>query len=526
MVSQKFAGESSEVGAPFLRIKEVPAAAGVGIVALSAQIDHPDGETFGREVSGERTKIRRGAAQAMNAEDVRLAFSAGCLPDQPGEGRVIMPAPGKLPRSAGEVLVGDGGNHMGDFLRCCGGGQATKRGRLEPEGAARAARLRENHAAICRHLLRSFSACSGCQGRCTLGLMRPVNLAEFEDLARGKLTREAYEYYAGAANDGITLRANREAYERIALHYPVFRDVTVRDSATSVLGEKISFPVMVAPTAFHRLACEQGECATARAAARAGTVMVISTLATTLLEEVTAAADGPTWFQLYIYKDRGATLELVRRAEAAGCRALVLTVDTAVWGRREADVRNNLTPPKGLSVVNLAAQAKQAFPEGVSGSGLAAYTAEMLDASLTWQDLAWLLTQTKLPVLLKGVVRADDAARAVEYGAAGVVVSNHGGRQLDSAPATIEALPRVVEAVAGRVPVLVDGGVRRGTDVVKALALGARAVLIGRPVLWGLAVAGEDGAYRVLELLKAEFDLAMALCGARTVGEVERGLIG
>lgn len=457
---------------------------------------------------------------------MQFACRVGRLPDQPGERHAVMPAPPKLPCSAGDLLVGECGNHVGDFLRCCGGGQATKRERLEPEGVARAARLLENHAANCRHLPPGFSACSGCQGRCTLETVSLVNLAEYEEAARGRLPREVYEYYAGAANDGITLRANREAYERVALHYPVLRDVKARDTATAVLGEKISFPVMVAPTAFHRLACDQGECATARAAARAGTVMVISTLATTLLDEVTAAADGRTWFQLYIYKDRGATLELIRRAEAAGCRALVLTVDTAVWGRREADVRNNFTLPEGLSVVNLAAQAKQAFPKGVSGSGLAAYTVEMLDASLTWQDFSWLLTQTKLPVLLKGVVRADDAARAVELGAAGVIVSNHGGRQLDSAPATIDVLPRVVEAVAGRAPVLVDGGVRRGTDVVKALALGAKAVLVGRPVLWGLAVAGEDGAYRVLELLKAEFDLAMALCGARTVGEVERGLIG
>jgi 4-hydroxymandelate oxidase len=188
-------------------------------------------------------------------------------------------------------------------------------------------------------------------------------------------------------------------------------------------------------------------------------------------------------------------------------------------------VRNNFALPDGLTVANLAAHAKQNFPHGLAGSGLAAYAAAMLDASLTWKDLEWLRGQTKLPVVLKGVVHPDDARAAVEHGAAAVIVSNHGGRQLDSSLATIEALPRVVEAVGGEVPVLVDGGVRRGTDVVKALALGARAVLIGRPILWGLAVDGEDGAYRVLELLKAEFDLAMALCGARTVGEIERGLV-
>jgi 4-hydroxymandelate oxidase len=335
--------------------------------------------------------------------------------------------------------------------------------------------------------------------------MDPVNLAEYEEVARGKLAREAYDYYAGGANDGITLRANVEAYGKLPLYHRVLRNVAARDTSVEVLGERISFPVMVAPTAFHRLACADGECATARAAARAGTIMVMSTLSNTVIEEVTAAADGPTWFQLYIYKDRAATLDLVRRAEAAGCRALVLTVDTAVWGRREADVRNNFALPDGLTVANLAAHAKQSFPHGLAGSGLAAYAAAMLDASLTWKDLEWLREQTKLPVVLKGVVHPDDARAAVEHGAA--------------------AVPRVVEAVAGEVPVLVDGGVRRGTDVVKALALGARAVLIGRPILWGLAVDGEDGAYRVLELLKAEFDLAMALCGARTVGEIERGLV-
>jgi len=356
--------------------------------------------------------------------------------------------------------------------------------------------------------------------------VEPVNLAEYEEVARAKLRREAYDYYAGGANDEVTLRANREAYGKLSLYHRVLRDVAARDTSVEVLGERISFPVMVAPTAFQRMACDEGECATARAAARAGTIMVMSTLATTVVEEVAAAAAGPKWFQLYIYKDRAATLDLVRRAEAAGCRALVLTVDTAVWGRREADVRNNFALPDGLTVANLAAHAKENFPEGLGGSGLAAYAAAMLDASVTWKDLEWLRGQTKLPVVLKGVVHPDDARAAVEHGAAGVIVSNHGGRQLDSSPATIEALPGVVEAVGGRVPVLVDGGVRRGTDVVKALALGATAVLVGRPILWGLAVDGEEGAYRVLELLKAEFDLAMALCGARTVAGIERGLVG
>ena len=356
--------------------------------------------------------------------------------------------------------------------------------------------------------------------------MDPVNLGEFEGAARGTLAREAYDYYAGGANDEITLRRNREAYGEIALHYPVLRDVSARDTSTTILGEKISFPVMVAPTAFHRMACAEGECATARAAGRAGTIMVVSTLSTTTIEDIGAAATGPLWFQLYVYKDRGATSDIIRRAEAAGCRALVLTVDAQVWGRREADVRNNFKLPDGLTVANLAEHAKEMFPAGIPGSGLAAYVAQMLDPSLSWRDLAWLREQTKLPILLKGIVRADDAKLAVEHGAAGVIVSNHGGRQLDTAPATIEALPRVVDAVAGKIPVLVDGGIRRGTDVVKAIALGAQAALIGRPLLWGLATDGENGAFRVLEMLKAEFDLAMALCGARTVREIDSSLLG
>jgi len=356
--------------------------------------------------------------------------------------------------------------------------------------------------------------------------MSPVNLAEFEELARGKLAREAYDYYAGGANDEITLRRNREAYGEIALHYPVLRGVSSRDTSTTVLGEKISFPVMVAPTAFHRMACAEGECAAARATGRAGSIMVVSTLSTTTIEDIAEAATGPLWFQLYVYKHRGATTDLIRRAESAGCRALVLTVDAQVWGRREADVRNNFKLPDGLTVANLADHAREVFPAGVPGSGLAAYAAEMLDPALSWRDLAWLRGQTKLPILLKGIVRADDAKLAVEHGADGVIVSNHGGRQLDTAPATIEVLPRVVDAVAGKIPVLVDGGIRRGTDVVKAIALGAQAALIGRPILWGLAADGESGAFRVLEMLRSEFDLAMAFCGAKSVAGLDRSILG
>lgn len=357
-------------------------------------------------------------------------------------------------------------------------------------------------------------------------MKNPLNLFEFEELARAKLGVAAFEYYAGGANDGVTLHENRRAYDRLRLFHRVMRDVSRRDTTTTIFGQRIAFPALVAPTAFHKMACPAGECATARAAGRAGTIMVVSTLSNSRVEEVAAAATGPIWFQLYIYKDRGATLDLVRRAEAAGCKALVLTVDAQVWGRREADVRNRFSLPADLTVANLQDYAKGTFPDGVSGSGLAAYVSRMLDESITWMDLEWLRERTGLPVLVKGIVRGDDAELAIQHGAAGIVVSNHGGRQLDTSPATIDALSGVVNVVQGRVPVFVDGGVRRGTDIVKALALGAVAVMVGRPVLWGLSTNGEEGAFSVLEMLGKEFDLAMALCGANTVGEIQKNLLG
>jgi 4-hydroxymandelate oxidase len=231
------------------------------------------------------------------------------------------------------------------------------------------------------------------------------------------------------------------------------------------------------------------------------------------------------WFQLYVYRDRGATDALVRRVEAAGCRALVLTVDTPLLGRRERDVRNRFALPPDLGIENLHAAGYARMPPAGGDSGLAAYAAELLDPALTWDAIAWLRSITALPVLVKGVVRADDAVRAIERGAAGVVVSNHGGRQLDAAPATIEVLPRIADAVAGRGEVLLDGGVRRGTDVLKAIALGARAVLVGRPVLWGLAAAGREGVAAALATLRRELDLAMALCGCPDVASVTRDLV-
>ncbi|MCA9637921.1 MAG: alpha-hydroxy-acid oxidizing protein, partial [Myxococcales bacterium] len=332
-------------------------------------------------------------------------------------------------------------------------------------------------------------------------------------------------YYQSGARDELTLRANRAAYERVALHYRVLVDVSRRNTRTTVLGTPVALPVLVAPTAFHRLAHPEGELATARAAGQAGTIMILSTLSTTDMEAVVAAATGPVWFQLYVYRDRGATEALVRRVEAAGCRALVLTVDAPLLGKREADVRNGFRVPPGLTIENIQAEGAGAMPAAAGGSGLAAYFADLLDPALTWETVEWLRSITALPVLIKGVVRADDAARAAERGVAGIVVSNHGGRQLDTSPATIDVLGPIADAVDGRAELLLDGGVRRGTDVIKALALGAKAALIGRPVLWGLGAGGEAGVAEVLGLLRREIDLAMALCGCPEVAAVTRDLV-
>jgi 4-hydroxymandelate oxidase len=355
----------------------------------------------------------------------------------------------------------------------------------------------------------------------------PVDLSEVEELARAALAPMAWDYYASGADDEITLARNRAAWDRYELHYRVLAGTARRELATRVIGAPVSLPVLVAPTAFHRLAHADGELATVRAAGAAGTVFVLSTLSNTRVEDVVAAASGPVWFQLYVYRDRGATEALVRRVEAAGCSALVLTVDTPLLGRRRRDVRNRFNLPDGLRIENQygGGSGLDRLPTGVSDSGLAAYFAQVIDPGLTWRDVEWLRGVTRLPLLLKGVVRPDDARRAVQAGAAGLIVSNHGGRQLDGAPATVDVLAPICDAVGEGLEVLVDGGIRRGTDVVKAIALGARAVFVGRPVLWGLAVGGQAGVAAVLAVLRRELDLAMALCGCDAIASVDRGLI-
>jgi 4-hydroxymandelate oxidase len=356
--------------------------------------------------------------------------------------------------------------------------------------------------------------------------MMPLNLHEYEAAARERLTPTAYDYFAGGAGDEVTLRANRASFDRLALRPRVLVDVSRRSMKCDVLGADAAMPILVAPMAFQRLAHADGELAVARAAGAAHTVMVLSSLATTPMEEVVVAArPSRVWFQLYVFKDRGATRALVRRAELAGCTALVVTVDAPFLGRRERDVRNRFSLPDGVHISNLAGFGKDELPREAEGSGLAAYFEKQLDVAFTWKDLAWLRETTRLPVVVKGVLRADDARDAVAAGCQGIVVSNHGGRQLDGAVAAIDALPEVVAAVGGKVQVYLDGGIRRGTDVLKALALGANATLLGRPVLWGLAADGEDGAKRAIDLLAAELDLAMALCGCRSLAEIRRDLV-
>jgi 4-hydroxymandelate oxidase len=341
-----------------------------------------------------------------------------------------------------------------------------------------------------------------------------LSLADYERDAAGILSPMVHGYYAGGAEDEDTLRENRDAFARLRLLPRALRGVGSRTTQTMVLGTPVEAPVLVAPMAFQRLAHPEGEVATARGAGGAGTVMITSTLATTPLEEVAAAASHPLWFQLYVYSDRDVTRRLVARARDAGYKALVLTVDTPVLGSREREARTGFRMPTGLSIRNLEGAGHDGMPGEDGESGLARYAHRLLDPDLSWEDVAWLREISGMPVVVKGVVHPDDARCAVEAGAAAIVVSNHGGRQMDGAAATIEALPGVMDAVRGEaIEVYLDGGVRRGVDVLRALALGAHAVLLGRPVLWGLALEGSEGVRRVLEILTGEFDRALALAG-------------
>ena len=341
-------------------------------------------------------------------------------------------------------------------------------------------------------------------------MTEPLNVWDFERLAAERLDEGARGYYAGGAGDELTLQDNVEAFRRRRLRPRMLVDVEACTTATTVLGQDVSMPLLVAPVAFQRVAHPDGEVAMARAAKAAGTIMCLSTLATATPAEV-AATGAPLWFQLYVFRDEGVTRELIAQARDGGFRALVLTIDAPVRGNRERDVRSAFTIPDDIRIAPLGRGGitpKQVFDD--------------ISASLTWHDLERICSESGLPLLVKGVLTAEDAELACRHGASGIVVSNHGGRQLDGVPATLDVLEEVVEAVDGRVEVLVDGGVRRGTDVIKALALGAQAVLAGRAVLWGLAADGEAGARRVLELLQAEILGALQLVGCTSPSAVTR----
>jgi 4-hydroxymandelate oxidase len=348
--------------------------------------------------------------------------------------------------------------------------------------------------------------------------MKWSTLQEFEDEARRRLPRAYYDYFTGGAQDEVTLRANREAFQGIMLRPRVLRGGFQGSLETKLLDVTLDMPILIAPTAFHRLAHPDGECATARAAQDAKLLMIISMASTTTVEEITAFAAADTvvsrfWFQLYIQPDRGFTADLVKRAEAARCGGLVVTVDSPVFGRHERDLRNRfLDLPEGLCCAQMR----------TSDNTLRRIE---FKPDLDWRDIDWLRSITGLPLILKGIAHPDDARLAVEHGVRALIVSNHGGRQLDTMAPSIALLPGVARAVQGDVPIILDGGIRRGTDVLKALALGADAVGVGRPVLWGLAAAGQEGVSAVLQLLRAELLEALMLCGCNSLRALDEGLL-
>jgi 4-hydroxymandelate oxidase len=338
-----------------------------------------------------------------------------------------------------------------------------------------------------------------------------VCVADYEALARSVLSRASWEYFSSGSADEVTLRWNREALLRMPLNPSILVDVTAVDTRINLLGQEMAHPILLAPTSTHQFAHPEGEMATVRGAGAAGATMVVSTVATHSVEEIAEAATQPLWFQLYVEDDRSRTKALIERAENAGCRALCITVDLPfVYARtREAHILAK-APQFYFPNLDITAGPGSAGRKGGRSRGF------------NWKDLEWIHSFAKTPIVLKGILNPDDADHAVKAGAAAIIVSNHGGRALDSVPATIDALPRVVDRVGGRIPVLFDGGIRRGTDIVKGLATGATAVLVGRPYLYGLAVNGADGVRHIIEILKTELEAAMGLLGRTSIATLDR----
>ena len=351
----------------------------------------------------------------------------------------------------------------------------------------------------------------------------PISLRDFEESAATVLPATTSDWIAGGAEDEQTVAGNRAAFGRRAIRGRVLVDVSMRDQRVSLLGTDLAHPILIAPSALHRMAHPEGELATARGAAAAGALYAVSTAASVPLEDVAAVAPGaPRWFQLYHAGTQARSESLLRRAVAAGYSAIVLTADVPILGRRERDLRNEFVLPEGVRMANVAEDDGPADERDSARS----WANPIADTALRWEDLEWIRAATgDLPLLVKGIVRADDAERAVAAGCAGVWVSNHGGRQQDGAIASLDALPEIAEAVGDRATIILDGGVRRGTDVLKAIALGANAVALGRPIFWGLAVGGALGVQQVIETLRRELDTAMALAGCATLADIDRSLV-
>ncbi|XP_012220264.1 uncharacterized protein Hao [Linepithema humile] len=353
-----------------------------------------------------------------------------------------------------------------------------------------------------------------------------VCVKDYEKYALKHLPPPVRDYYKSGAGEEYSLKRNKEAFKTYRIRPRFLRDTSKRDISTTVLGHRVSMPLGVAPTAMQRMAHPDGECANAKAAQAAETIFILSTISTSSIEEVAKAAPtGIKWFQLYIYTDRNVTLNLIKRAEHADFKALVLTIDAPLFGDRRADLRNKFALPSHLRFANFEGDLAQRINSAKTGSGLNEYVTALFDASICWDDVKWLKKNTTLPIILKGILTAEDAHLAVKNGVDGIIVSNHGARQIDGVPATIEVLPEISKAVGNKIEIYMDGGVRQGIDVFKALALGAKMVFFGRPMLWGLAYGGEKGANKILELMRREIDLAFALTGCASVKDVTRDMV-
>lgn len=354
-------------------------------------------------------------------------------------------------------------------------------------------------------------------------LLMYQNLTNIELDAKAKLSKKIYDFYAGGSGDEITLCKNRQDFANFQLVPKILAGVQQSNLQVKIFGKQIELPILAAPMGLQKLAHPQGEIAVAQGLKEVGSIFICSSLSSFSLEEISKETSGILWFQMYVFKDRAITQDLLQRAEKSGYQAIVLTVDVPIMGYRERDQRNQFILPKNIKTANLIpyqSNTKILFSKS-SGSSIKVFTDDQFLA-LTWKDVEWLKSQTKLPIILKGILRGSDAVKAIDYGVDGIIVSNHGGRQLDGVCSSIEALPLIVKQVQSRIPILMDGGIRRGLDVLKALALGCDGVLLGRPIIWGLATAGQEGVVRVLQILQRELRESMILCGYHSIADLKK----